>query len=690
MSGEVPDELVLNGVNASEKSPNRGGYLLTLTRGDVQEIAFQQTFPEKHLDRLRERNRQEAETVFELQYGRDDNKLAEAGWGVIFANDDSKAAETYAALEELLDWRKSEAGELYREFHGLEGYRAQDTADTFMSRHGASPGTVDPKILPYYLLIVGDVDRIPYRFQYELSVTYPVGRVYFDTPEEYMSYAHSVVQAEKNSLRLARRAVFFGTQHDNDRATQLSAEMLVKSLAGDLRENEYGWQVDWLEPPDCRKARLAELLGNRDAPALLFTASHGVGFDPEDPQQRAFQGALLCQDLQRIDRSLSRQHYLGAEDIQDNFRLHGLVAFHFACFGAGTPRVDSFRRKGQPAPEPIAPRDFLAALPRRLLSHPSGGALAVVGHVDRAWTYSFKWGEAGQQTQTFKDTLVRIMDGQRVGLALDQFHIRYSQVATRLTGLLDKADIQPPDPTDLVGLWTAHNDARGYALLGDPAVFVPVAPPEQPPSARQALEPIRIRGRTGEAAKTAATQVPQPVIAAARPLDRTPQTVADVELRRLLGTNMKSIAAQLDTLADTLAPPTVGSSFGADAEAYWPGQQAYDELTQKLRTTMTDLGKRLSEFVARIATLEVRTYLADEITDPKSTQDDPFSSARLCAMSRISLGGDTQVVIPVTAGRLDTVVWDVHAQAVEQAQANRAAMLKAIGELLAGLVPTGK
>ncbi len=473
-SDSLPDEFVFNGIHGST-----GNYLLKLSSADLQKIALGHTYSNTHLSELKERDRQRTEEKYALEFGRDENKLSEAGWGVIFParplGQNQPILDIRDALRELLDWRKEQAGDLYQEFIGGAGVRPKETADKFMIRHKAAPGTVDPTLLPYYLLLVGDATEIPFRFQYELDATYLVGRIYFDTLDEYARYAHSVVSAEKSGLKLPRRAVFFGTAHEGDLATQLSAEQLVKPLAEQLSVKKKDWQVEHLLPADSIKARLQQLLGNGDAPALLFTATHGMGFeDPNDKQLPPFQGALVCQDFEKKSQPLTRDHYLGAEDIGADFKLHGLIAFHFACFGAGTPQYDNFIAPNSKKPKQIAPRDFLAALPRRLLSHPQGGALAVIGHIDRAWGYSFMWKEAGQQTNTFRDTLLQLMAGRRVGLALDQFNLRYAQIAVRLTNMLNIAEVMRPDPNELAGTWIANNDARSYALIGDPAVSVPV------------------------------------------------------------------------------------------------------------------------------------------------------------------------------------------------------------------------
>ncbi|WP_375759336.1 hypothetical protein [Corallococcus exercitus] len=416
---------------------------------------------------------------FDLPYGVPYGDYTQAGWGVVFPASASDALRK--SLEPLIAHRGKRMDAA--RFHVLT-YQPGETAHQFLRRHGAPLGDVDPTVVPYYLLLVGGPDVIPFDVQHSLSLSHAVGRLSFDSPEEYSRYADSVVAYETGaSVPNHRQVSWWGPKHPGDRSTELSADSLVAPLVrgADVDDTSFlkvpvaaqaGFASrDAIEQAATREWLLDALHGREERPAVLFTASHGVGFKANDPLQLTKQGALLSQDWSGFG-AMAPAHYVAASDIQDDARLHGLVAFFFACFGMGTPANDEFpltpTRKG----EALASAPFVSALPRRLLAHPNGGALAVIGHVERAWGFSITpLGVSKPTLQPFHNTLRAIMAGEPVGHALRGFRDRFSNANSALLAHLDTNTSDGKlGPRELLFQWIERNDARNYVVLGDPAV----------------------------------------------------------------------------------------------------------------------------------------------------------------------------------------------------------------------------
>ena len=496
------DLLCFNGIDG-----DTGSYdLPPMSAEDLVRVIRGETSPE-NLNELRFRVQQATTGHLGVKEGVDPKDVAASGWGVIFPAypttepDKQKQVEAIReALQPLLKLRQETAANDRRAEWAQgtgKGFRVGvDTKNAYLARHGAGPGPADPDKVPYYLLIAGSPGDIPYRFQSQLDVQYAVGRLHFDTLQEYADYAASVVAMEKGGKKLRRQAVFFGVSNQDDLATQRSATQLVTPVSNKLRDENTDWSVQTIPPGQATKSTLASLLGGDQTPSLLFTASHGMKFAKDSLRQLPHQGALLCQDWpgpQQWTREIPQDFYFVGDDLATSADLLGLIAFFFACYGGGTPQFNEFARQDKPGSptasrQEIASQPFLAKLPSRMLGRPRG-ALAVIGHVERAWSYSFDWNKAGAQTTVFDSTLKRLLDGHPIGSALEYFNERYAELSTVLSDELEEIDFgKRYDPFELAGMWTANNDARGYAILGDPAVRLPVVQASEQPVERSAIE----------------------------------------------------------------------------------------------------------------------------------------------------------------------------------------------------------
>ena len=159
--------------------------------------------------------------------------LSLAGWGVIFstATPGAQKQAIKDALKPLLDLRKSEAGDLFKVFDDQTGYMPGMPAEKWLTSRGSALNVVDPtQGVPYYLLLVGSASDIPFEFQYDLDTYFAVGRIAFETPQEYAQYAQNIVNFEKGAGQQKTVAIF-NTRNDGDRATALLHDQIAMKLA---------------------------------------------------------------------------------------------------------------------------------------------------------------------------------------------------------------------------------------------------------------------------------------------------------------------------------------------------------------------------------------------------------------------------------------------------------------------------
>jgi hypothetical protein len=456
--------------------------------------------------------------------------LSEAGWAVVVnAQEDVRMLQ---ALSPLISWRCEQQGMQVPDlrFDGLRTcgewlakhyptyiespakvaaipweqrspvliYDSKHSCSNWLGSFGVSSGPVDPKKggLPFYLLLAGrpgpiaegDGCFIPFDFQYDLDIYWGVGRLSFNDEsgqhrfEDYATYAQQVVEWEQqqNGADLLRpEVVYYATNHGNgDQATELSANQLIAPLMQSHGDHQVlkNFTFQPYIADDASMSNLTQILRGQagKAPALLFTASHGVGFPFNDKNQVLQQGSLVAQEWDGFGAIRRKQWFSGSDlyDMRAETNLRGTMAICFACYGAGSPRKDAFIFKPGEAKPDIAPFAFVAQLPQQLLLR---GALAVLGHVERAWSYSFSDSKNMKQSQSgpFEQMIGRILDGKRLGFATDQFNLRQGSLASMLVEQLNSGKVSASAQAELGLYYIAYNDSRSYALIGDPAVKLP-------------------------------------------------------------------------------------------------------------------------------------------------------------------------------------------------------------------------
>jgi len=520
-------------IQANGIDPDTGKPLLTLDPAMVLAAARQPA--SANLAQLHAQRVSDDSAALGLVHGISDARLEEAGWALLVNSVDDSAL--IKALSPLLIHRARAQGLRLPPLDFRDGercghwlarhvanfnrplaadaayqlpvllYHPGESTAAWLERYGIAARAVDPALgVPFYLCLAGrpgplapgDDAHIPFEFQYQLDIFWGVGRLCFSDLEglhrydDYATYAERLAafETQTDAVR-ARHVVYFGTEHPYDLATQTSANELIRPLHDGRptalsAADRFGFTQALFLADGARKSQLASLLRGAtpdERPAIVCTATHGLGFGADDPRLPAHQGALVCQEWSGYG-NVRREEWFSAEDLEERSSVEGLIMISMACYSLGCPAEDQFSWPGERAPRRIAPRALVAQLPQALLRQ---GALALFGHVDRAWTSAFRSRlersapavarVASAQVQAFDDLLRRLMDGKRLGYATDQFNAQQGAVAVELSDLLAQA-ARSSDTFALAlaisQAWVVRNDLRNYAVLGDPAVRLAV------------------------------------------------------------------------------------------------------------------------------------------------------------------------------------------------------------------------
>ena len=465
--------------------------------------------------------------------GGDQQSLADQGWGVVVPKGD-EGDRLLALIQPLIDRRAEERGK------DVSVYRVKPDLDKKKSaswRDRVFEGNLQREEIPWYLLILGQPTQVSLEFQQVMSSRSLVGRLAFDRESDYESYVAKILSWENQPPGEGLARAMYCTATDGSQATALGHEALMVPSAVDARERKENGRFavsEVVEMAGDGGAFGDDLLAAAavDTPSILFSCSHGMGAPAagwsSSDRQRALQGAVYLGD----------RKYLTGEDVRNISFLPGGMWFLFACFGAGTPGHSAYRHWlarlqelgefGGSLDSVLAalPQDgdppFIASLPQAALANPDG-PLAVIGHLDLAWSYSFQDMDkfrGRERHRRFLGTLTDMARGDRAGFALKDLLGYRGQIEQQVAIYTDEAakgggELSEAEATRLGHRWMLHQDLDGYVLLGDPAARLPIdrdavaaEAARRRRAARNAATQELARGSTPSISTPAATSAP--------------------------------------------------------------------------------------------------------------------------------------------------------------------------------------
>lgn len=417
-------------------------------------------------------------------------------WGVIVP--EGKTGEALLeAIKPLVALRSEEQGAPPMVFEVPPGLNRKESREWLFDKY--EDEHIDEAERPLYLCLLGSPEQTSFELQHTVGHRAYIGRIHFEKPngdvdlDAYAAYARKVARYAREGVTSERPDLTYYVAPDGSRATRNAIPKLVSpSIEASERSVANGRLNASVRQLEVDSVDLFLTANASSRPSVLLSVSHGLGGSPDDynsaDEQRMRQGALV----------VGRKEVLDAEAMTGKTFLPGGLWLFFACFGAATPSTSEYYKwldvlaktgtyqnsaKAVLSSLAMSGSGFIAALPQAALRNPNG-PLAVIGHVDLAWNYSYVDPSNPSKSRSSKFTRVlhTMTRGARVGSAHDEIMEQFREANFELSSMYDTAEdariAGRPDPTDpkaKARIWMLRNDLRGYILLGDPAVRLPQA-----------------------------------------------------------------------------------------------------------------------------------------------------------------------------------------------------------------------
>ncbi|MCY1040638.1 hypothetical protein OV208_04830 [Corallococcus sp. bb12-1] len=420
----------------------------------------------------------------------DPNSLTAQRWALIVPEGE-RGRRLEATLAPLCALRAREQGAPV-EVHRVSSSMDRDKAVQF--REGVlHPSSRSRREHARYILLAGGLEELSQELQEVLVVEGAcfVGRLAFEHDDDWEAYVGKVLAHVQAPSPPRKARALYLCAGDGSAAVSGGRLTIVTPAARQCQEERQRGHLRAKEILEevLPKGSVDRLLGlaSDQEPTLLFTLSHGIGA-PSGGWR-----SVEAQWRRQGNLALGAGCELEPDMVRGRPFVPGGIWFYFACFGAGTPVhsvyapwLKTLVNAGHKKPDvleqvddsrPVDGRPFIAALPQAALANEQG-PLAVIAHLDLAWTHAFQDVLTGQShVQRLEAVLSGLMVGHRAGPAFHALLQSTSRADARLL-LRHKAEAVAnaagtPLPEELVEqayLWMERQDIASYVLLGDPAV----------------------------------------------------------------------------------------------------------------------------------------------------------------------------------------------------------------------------